>query len=146
MMLIILDKDPFKAAHRIPTKIRHKQLLELMQMLSCVVGFGYAKSPNGKEIKNWISRHKLWTYFYCITLFTLFKKEAKNVKEETYIKYKCLIDLIKCKSTQEQYIEPTTSILRYKLGYKCAYATNTELPIEQCVKIYEDYVHWKGWE
>lgn len=45
MMLIVLDKNPIEAVKKVPESIKHKQLLELMQMLSCVVGFGYEKLP-----------------------------------------------------------------------------------------------------
>ena len=33
MMLLVLDKNPYTAATKVPEGIRHKQLLELMQML-----------------------------------------------------------------------------------------------------------------
>lgn len=147
MMLIILSDNPVKSAELLPKSIRHKQLLELMQMLSCVVNFGYEKLPNGKAIKQWISKHKRWMHIYSMALFNLFYKEAKNPKEETIIKYRCLIDLLECACKNEEYIEPTTAILRYKEGYECKYPTNTELPISEAISIYNDYVHnFKRWE
>ena len=36
-MLIILDANPIKVAGKIPKSMIHKQFLELMQMLSCIV-------------------------------------------------------------------------------------------------------------
>lgn len=144
MMLIILDKDPVEAATILPKSIRHKQLLELMQMLSCVLNFGYDKLSNGKAIKDWISRNKSWVYLYAKTLYDLFVATAKNPKKETKIKYKCLLDLLLCEC-EVNYEQPTTAVLRYKEGYKCKYPTDTELPIEECVEIYKDYAQWKGW-
>lgn len=81
MMLIILDKDPVKAAESLPESIRHKQLLELMQMLSFVVNFGYDKIPQGKKIKEWISDNKVWVCRYTEVLFNLFCATAKNPKK-----------------------------------------------------------------
>lgn len=135
MMLIVLDKDPIGAALLLPTSIRHKQLLELMQMLSCIVGFGYDKLSQGKEIKKWISNNKEWVWLYADRLFSFYK----NPKKQTIIKYKCLLDLLECASEGEEYKKPTTAILHYKEGYSCKYPTNTELPIDECVREYEKY-------
>ena len=147
MMLIVLDKDPIEAARKVPASIRHKQLLELMQMLSCVVGFGYEKIPQGKKIKAWISNYKLWVLDYVVTLYELFCETAKNPKEETIIKYHCLIDLFYYQCTGGKYVEPTTAILRYVKEYDgTSYPTDTELPIEECIREYEKYVEWKRWE
>ena len=145
MMLIILDKDPIKAAEKIPDSIRHKQLLELMQMLSCVVGFGYEKLPQGKKIKEWISKYKKWVYYYAETIYE-YLDWKQSLKKTTRIKYRCLLDLLWCECENEKYVKPTTAILRYKEGYECKYPTNTELPIEECIREYEKYVEWKGWE
>lgn len=147
MMLIVLDKDPMESARKVPASIRHKQLLELMQMLSCVVNFGYDKIPQGKKIKEWISNYKLWVLDYVVTLYELFCETAKNPKEETIIKYHCLVDLLYCQCVGQKYIEPTTAIFRYVKEYKnTSYPTNTELPIDECISEYKKYVEWKGWK
>ena len=57
-MLLVLSKNPHDAALKIPSRLKHKQLLELMQMISCVVDFGYRQLPQGKKIKEWIEKHK----------------------------------------------------------------------------------------
>lgn len=145
-MLIVLDANPIKAAEKMPESICYKQLLELMQMLSFVVNFGYDKIPQGKEIKEWISNNKIWVYEYTEALFSFFCTTVKNPKKQTLIKYKCLLDLLKCECENEKYKKPTTAILRYKDGYECKYPTNTELPIEECINIYQDYTKWKGWQ
>lgn len=145
MMLIILDKDPIKAARKVPASIRHKQLLELMQMLSCIVEFGYDRLPQGKDIKIWISNNKNWVWWYVRALYEDYIVYSKP-KLETKIKYRCLTDLLECASRNEEYIEPTTAILRYKKGYECKYPTNTELPIDECIREYEKYLAWKGWK
>lgn len=141
MMLIILDKNPFIAANKIPKRVKHTQLKELMQMLSCVVNFGYKQLPQGKELKKWIKENSIFVYHFANTLYS---RCAKT--QTTAIKYKCLIDLLWKLSESKKYVEPTTAILRYKEGYKCKYPTNTELPIEECIREYEKYVEWKGWE
>lgn len=146
MMLIILDKDPIKAAEKIPDSIRHKQLLKLMQMLSCVVGFGYEKIHQGKKIKEWISKYKKWVYYYAETIYEYL--DCKELlKKTTRIKYKCLLDLLWCECVNEKYVKPTTAIFRYVKEYDGTfYPTNTELPIEECISEYEKYCVWKGWE
>lgn len=144
MMLIVLDKDYLESANLLPDSIKHKALLELMQMLSCIVGFGYEKIPQGKEIKKWISENKRWVYYYANELYN-YLDWKQSLKETTRIKYKCLIDLLWCECENEKYHEPTSAILRYKEGYECKYPTNTELPIEECIREYKKYVEWKGW-
>lgn len=143
MMLIVLSDNPVKSTFLLPKKIKHTQLKELMQMLSCVVDFGYKQIPQGKEIKEWITKNKLWVYYYASHLLTQLKS---SLKEETIIKYQCIIDLLYLSIQRFEDYKPTTAILRYKEGYECKYPTNTELPIEECIKIYEDYAKWKGWE
>lgn len=145
MFLIILDKNPTEAAYKVPEKYKHKQLLELMQMLSCVVDFGYKQLPNGKEIKAWINKNKLWVYTYAKVLM-----QEVNLKRSTQIKYKCLLDLLEesCKDFDEWYsIIPNaeTAVFRYKEEYSkfTKYKTNTELPISIAIEEYERYINWK---
>lgn len=144
MMLIVLDIDPIEAGHKVPASIRHKQLLELMQMLSCVVEFGYDKLSQGKDIKKWISNNKEWVWWYAMSLYNDYIVYSKP-KEETKIKYKCLMDLLKCQ--WKEFKQPTTAIFRYVKEYNGTfYPTNTELPIEECIREYEKYCVWKGWK
>ena len=145
MFLIILDKNPTEAAYKVPEKYKHKQLLELMQMLSCVMDFGYKQLPNGKEIKAWINKNKLWVYTYAKVLM-----QEVNLKRSTQIKYKCLLDLLEesCKDFDEWYsIIPNaeTAVFRYKEEYSefTKYKTNTELPISIAIEEYERYINWK---
>ena len=145
MMLLVLDKDPVEAALSVPQELRHKQLLELMQMLSHVVNFGYEKISQGREIKAWICKNKVWVYTYAKVLMY-----GLNLKRSTQIKYKCLIDLLyeECKDIEESMplVIPNahTAIFRYVKEYKdTEYPTNTELPIDIAVKEYERYVKWK---
>ena len=146
MMLLVLDKNPTEAALSVPEPYKHKQLLELMQMLSHVVDFGYDKIPQGKEIKEWISKNKLWVYTYAKVLM-----HDLNLKRSTKIKYKCLLDLLyeECKDIEESMplVVPNaeTAVFRYVKEYKgTEYPTNTELPIDVAVKEYEKYLKWKG--
>lgn len=141
MFFIILDSNPTNAALKIPEKYKHKQLLELMQMLSCVVDFGYEKLPTGKEIKAWINKNSYWVYTFAKVLM-----RQVNLKEETKIKYNCLLDLLYLK-TERSIIVPniTTGIFRYKKEYaeNTTYKTNSELPVEIVIKEYEKYIKWK---
>ena len=145
MMLLTLDKNPTTAAHKVPKKLKHKQLLELMQMISCVVDFGYNRIPQGKVIKEWISKNKLWVYTYAKVLM-----QDLNLKRSTKIKYKCLLDLLEesCKDFDEWYLvvpNAKTAIFRFVKEYEgTEYPTNTELPIDVAVKEYEKYLKWKG--
>lgn len=141
MFFIILDKNPTNAALKIPKKYKHKQLLELMQMISCVVDFGYEKLPTGKEIKAWINKNSYWVYTFAKVLM-----RQVNLKEETKIKYNCLLDLLYLK-IERSIIVPniTTAIFRYKKEYaeNTTYKTNSELPVEIVIKEYEKYIKWK---
>ena len=89
MTLLILDKNPAEAAKKVPEGIRHKQLLELMQMLSDVLHFGYARIPAGKKLKEWIGKNKEWVLVYAKVL-----RNNLNLSKETLIKYNCLLDLL----------------------------------------------------
>ncbi len=141
MFFIILDSNPTNAALKIPKKYKHKQLLELMQMISCVVDFGYEKLPTGKEIKAWINKNSYWVYTFAKVLM-----RQVNLKEETRIKYNCLLDLLYLK-TERGITVPniTTGIFRYKKEYaeNTTYETNSELPVEIVIKEYEKYIKWK---
>ena len=147
MMILILDKNPTEAALSIPKSYGHKQLLELMQMISCVVDFGYKQLPQGKKLKEWISKNKLWVYTYAKVLM-----QDLNLKRDTKIKYKCLLDLLyeECKDIEESMplVIPNakTAIFRYKKGYEefTSYPTDSELPIDVAVEEYEKYLKWKG--
>lgn len=147
MMLLVLDKNPTEAALSVPQELRHKQLLELMQMLSCVVDFGYDKIPQGRELKAWICKNKLWVYTYAKVLM-----QDLNLKRSTQIKYKCLLDLLyeECRDIEESMplVIPNahTAVFRYVKEYKgTKYSTNTELPINIAVEEYEKYLKWKGY-
>lgn len=146
MMLLILDENPCTAAHRVPEKLKHKQLLELMQMISCVVNFGYDRIPQGKALKEWIEKNKEWVYTYCKVLMHMLP-----MKTSTCIKYRCLIDLLyeECRDIERNMplVVPNakTAVFRYVKEYKgTEYPTNTELPIDVAVKEYERYLKWKG--
>ena len=148
MMLLILDENPSDAARKVPDRLKHKQLLELMQMISCIVDFGYDKILQGNAIKEWIMKNIDWTYVYAKTLV---EKQYMNLKEETRIKYQCLLDLLilRCKYVIVPNLK--TAIFRYVKEYEefTEYSTNTELPIETAIKEYEKYVEfkkdkWKG--
>ena len=140
MMLLVLHENPYEAAIRVPKQYKHKQLLELMQMISCIVDFGYKQLPTGKKIKEWIVKNIDWTYVYAKTLF---QDKDLNLKKETKIKYKSLLDLLLLKG--KTYIVPNakTAIWRYSKEYLSEYPTNSELDIEIVTQLYKDYIGWK---
>ena len=143
MMLLVLDKSPYEAAMLVPDKIRHKQLLELMQMISCIVDFGYKQIPQGKELKEWIGRHIDWVYVYAKTLM---EKEYRNLEPETCIKYQALLDLLLLKCTHVIVPNLDTAIFRYVEDYapNTIYISGRELPITEAIPEYKKYVEWKG--
>ena len=138
MFLLILDKNPTEAALSVPPRLRHKQALELFQMISEVVGFGYKPIPQGKALKKWISKHKAWIYVYAKVLIA-----DLNLSRETEIKYKCLLKLL------GPIVEVTvknaeTAVFRYVKEYKdTEYPTDTELPIDIAVEEYKRYLEYK---
>ena len=140
MFLLVLDKNPTNSAQLVPKRYKHKQLLELMQMLSCVVNFGYEKLPTGKEIKKWIEKNPDWTYIYAKILM-----HELNLKEETKIKYTCLLDLLYLKCNKFIVPNAKTAIFRYVQEYSefTEYQSNSELPIDIAVKEYQKYLEYK---
>ena len=147
MMLLVLDKNPAEAALKVPKGIRHKQLLELSQMISDVVGFGYKPLPTGKAIKKWIEKNKEWVLVYAKVL-----RNNLNLSKETLIKYNCLLNLLEesCRDIERNMplVVPNakTAVFRYVKEYKdTEYPTNTELPIDVAVKEYKRYLKWKGY-
>ena len=143
MMLLVLSADPNMAATLIPPKIRHKQLLELMQMISCVVDFGYKQIPQGKDIKEWIEKNTGWVYIFAKRL----KAELSNhLSEETNCKYDCLLHLLWLKSGCVVKVPNIkTAIFRYSKEYtpNTIYISNSELPITEAVPEYRKYLLWK---
>lgn len=144
-MLIILSNNPIVAANLVPDKIKFKQLLELCQMIcSCGYSDVYKPIKQGKNIQEWIKKNPTWVACYAETLFSWCIKNI-NLKRETYNKFEKIIRHSMPISIFVSSI--TTAILRYVKGYECKYPTDTELPIEEAISIYNDYVHnFKRWE
>ena len=142
MMLIVLDKSPYTAAVKLPKAYRHKQLLELMQMISCIVDFGYKQLPTGKAIKKWIEKNIGWVCLYACNLMTFV-----NISEETRIKYQCLLDLLRLKEHVVG-VNIDTLVFRYVKEYagNTKYKTDSEIDADEAVREYKKYVEWKGLE
>lgn len=141
-MLLILSENPTDAAYAIPIKIRHKQLLEFMQMISCVVDFGYKQVPQGKEIKEWISKNTTWCYSFAKLLLWFVRTD---LSAETRCKYDCLLELLRLKGNSSVAPNLKTAVFRYTRDYKNTdYKSNTELPIKEAVQEYRKYVEWKS--
>lgn len=143
-MLLILSPNPTDAAYAIPEKLRHKQLLELMQMFSCVVDFGYKQIPQGKEIKKWISNgHIAWCYSFAKLLMFLIKD---SLSEETKVKYNCILKLLRLKDNRTVVPNLKTAVFRYTKEYasNTIYTSGSELPITEAILEYKEYAKWKG--
>ena len=143
-MLLILSPNPTDAAYAIPEKLRHKQLLELMQMFSCVIDFGYKQIPQGKEIKEWMNRgHIAWCYTFAKLLMWLVED---SLSEETKVKYNCILELLRLKDERTVVPNLKTAIFRYVKEYapNTIYTSGSELPITEAVPEYKEYVKWKG--
>lgn len=141
-MLIIMHKNPEKAAQMLPNSIKFKQLLELAQMISTITGSVYKPVKQGKVIREWINKNRFWVAKYYSILFVWCCYNI-NMKQKTVEDLKTIIKSLKCTNTNENI---TTAILRYVKGYECKYPTDTELPIDIVISEYAKYVEWKGWE
>lgn len=140
MMLIILDKDPVKSAQLLPDKIKFKQLIELCQLI-CSAGISNVYKPikQGKHLQNWILKNPIWTKKFAIALYELCK--SINMSKSTMKNIIDIISSIPYEISKDKEIE--TAIFRYSKDYECKIFTNTELPIEECIKQYKKYIEWK---
>lgn len=69
MMLIIMHKNPEKAAQMLPNSIKFKQLLELAQMISTITDSVFKPINQGRKIMSWIKENPYFTANYYMTLF-----------------------------------------------------------------------------
>ena len=152
MMLLILDKNPYRAAELVPDRLKFKQLLELGQLIcSAGISNAYKSVPQGRELQKWIKGHINWTYMYFDRLFDFAFKNI-NLKNESkgrisQIKFD-LLNKFRDYYSNHYYIRrvsPSTAIFRYMKEYKefTKYETNSELPIETAVEEYKKYIKWK---
>lgn len=152
-MLIVLDKNPYRAAEFVPDRLKFKQLLELGQLI-CSVGISDVFKPvrQGKKLQAWIRNHVSWTYMYYDRLFDWSLRNI-NLKNETIgklskIKYD-LHEKFKSYYDSNYYIRrvnPDTLVFRYVKEYarNTKYKTDSEIDADEAVKEYEKYVEWKG--
>ena len=148
MFLLILDKDPIKSANLVPNGIKFKQLIELGQLI-CSAGISNVYKPirQGKSIQQWIKRNPEWIAMY---YFWLKKYCVENIKGkfQTFMNIEMIYNDIYflCCERQKEIKEPLkTAIFRYSIDYshKTKHPTNTELPIDECIKESEKYINWK---
>ena len=91
MMLIICDKDPYKAVKYLIANTNKnfvfKQLLELGQLI-CSCGFSdvYKKINQGKKLQEWIKYNPMWVlryftqlYIWCLLNINLKEKTKDNI-------------------------------------------------------------------
>lgn len=146
MMLLIQDRDPYKAASLVPDKLKFKQLLELGQLVcSANISKVYKKIPQGKELQAWIKRNKVWTDRY-MTYLWYWVSARLNCKPSTLLNlYNIRQDLIESTEHRKRIRYPKTAIFRYVKEYSefTQYKTNSELPFDIAVEEYKKYVEWK---
>ena len=143
MFLLILDKNPYKAAEFIPDRLKFKSLLELCQLCAGAGITDKMKPINqGKELQKWISKHKSWTYSYMVCLANWTKKNIKTSMATIYKIDNIMYDLFKIAT---DFKEPTTAIFRYVKEYAefTEYESNSELPIDVAISEYKRYLEYK---
>ena len=146
MFLLILDKNPYKAAELIPDRLKFKQLLELCQLI-CSAGISEVFKPikQGKELQEWVKNNRVWTYWFAMFLYD-YCLHNLNLKIETIMKIKKIIrDLHNSIYITKETEYPKTAIFRYVKEYAefTEYQTNSELPIYIAVNEYKKYIEWK---
>lgn len=142
MFLLVLDKNPVKAAELVPDKLKFKQLLELCQLI-CSAGISNVYKPikQGKELQEWIKKYPEWILFYMETLFNFCCINC-NLSIETIHKQTIISkDLLSVCKDYSFILE--SAIFRYSKDYQCNIPTNTELPINECIEQYKKYIEWK---
>lgn len=143
MFLLILDKNPYKAAELIPDRLKFKQLLELGQLI-CSAGISDVYKPinQGKELQEWVKKYKFWVLRYFSILFD-YAKMNLDLKCETIIK---ISKIYKDLCTKTCWVDiPQTAIFRYVKEYAemTEYESNSELPIDVAISEYKRYLEYK---
>ena len=145
MMLQIFDRTPMLSAdwliNNTDKRYIFKSLLELAQLV-CSTGISNVYKPvkQGKELKNWINNHKLWTArYYCILYHWVSGHINCKVKTLRDL-YEIYLDLCESLEHHKRCHIPKTAIFRYKKGYNSEYSTNSELPIDVCIREYRKYI------
>ena len=140
MFLIILDKNPYKAAELIPDRLKFKQLLELCQLI-CSTGISDVYKPikQGKELQEWIVNNQEWVCLYGCCLYRKCR-DVFNIKNETRQKILNILEKLKLGDK-----EPQTAIFRYVKEYAefTEYESNSELPIDVAISEYKRYLEYK---
>ena len=151
-MMLIICSD--KAVDSVEYIIDHtnkrfvwKQMLELCQLLAtCGVTERMKPLKQGKQICEWIKREEniSFVFIYYCYLLNYCKYNIKMLPE-TYFKMLRISDdlLEKVLKTKKPYSPIKTAIFRYKKGYECEYASNSELPIDIAIEEYKKYLEWK---
>lgn len=146
MFLLILDKNPYKAAELVPDRLKFKQLLELGQLIcSAEISSVYKKINQGKELQEWIKNNKLWIYRY-FTYLWFWSVGNINFKPKTMVDlYKIRQNLFDNTEHKKRIVYPKVAIFRYVKEYAefTEYESNSELPIDIAINEYKKYAEWK---
>lgn len=149
MFLLILDKNPYKAAELIPDRLKFKSLLELTQLLaSCGITNQFKPVKQGKKICEWINRNENIFFVYCYYC-NLLNWCEDNIKmlPATWIKLLKTRDYLwqetrKCRTSN---LPIKNAIFRYVKEYAefTEYESNSELPIDVAINEYKRYLEYK---
>jgi len=145
LQLYILDRNPIIAAQKVPDKYKFKMLIELGQLI-CSAGISdvYKKIPQGKELQDWVSQYKIWTYKYFLGLY---RWSENNIKMELKTSIKLITILTqlshKCCSEATSSANPTHGHFRYEKNYICDVESKSLLPIDKCIEEYTKYIEYK---
>ena len=156
MFLLILDKNPYRAAELIPDRLKFKSLLELGQLI-CSAGMSDVFKPikQGVELQKWCYRNVCWVYeyfdylyYYCclsIKMKNETKKKLFQINRDLHFEGEKVMPYHDFKTNRHTWrsIIPQTVIWRYSKEYESEYPTNSELPIEVAVGEYKKYFKWK---
>lgn len=146
MFLLILDKNPYKAAELVPDRLKFKQLLELCQLIcSADISNVYKQIKQGKKLQKWIKDNKLWVYRF-MTFLWFWAAGHLQLKPKTLCDlYKIRDDLLANIQNKKRIVYPKIAIFRYVKEYSefTKYQTNSELPINVAVEEYKKYIEWK---
>jgi len=144
MFLLILDKNPYKAAELVPDRLKFKQLLELCQLIcSAEISNVYKKIYQGKELQEWIKNNRMWTFRFLNGLWFWHLEHIKAKPQTSLDIYKIRNDLLDSFDNKKRLKCPKTIIFRYVKEYKSIYPSNSELPIDIGIGQYKRYLIWK---
>lgn len=145
VFLLILDKNPYKAAELIPDRLKFKSLLELCQLI-CSAGISDVFKPikQGKELQEWIKKNQTWILMY-YTFLRYWCFFNINMQIKTIEKTRKIQENLLTSGNRNDDAILTTAIFRYVKEYAefTEYESNSELDIDVAISEYKRYLEYK---